>query len=190
MGDASESFDYIGCYSNRPRVPGFQNWNHNDLINNPKRKDICAKRALKENSQFYGLENNNGCLVFDQNDINNMEKNKLNFDKANCKSGFQVAAYKKAPPEIVVEKEAARAPPAPSVLYKCNNYTCQQDPNGNYSSLAECNNDCKPSFVCNRPEDGFPSCEETQTLANLLKSAQDQFNDTKSRIEKKNTSPI
>ena len=180
----SSSFDYIGCYHNLPRVPGFTNWNPNNLINNPQRKEICADRALNANSQFYGLENNNGCLVFDQNDMNNMEKNNLKTPEQLCTNAFQVAAYKKSPPEIVVEKEAARAPPAPSVLYKCNNYTCQQDPNGNYSSLAECNNDCKPSFVCNRPEDGFPSCQETQTLANQLKGAQDQFNDAKSRMEK------
>lgn len=184
MGDASESFEYIGCYHNLPRVPGFTNWNPNNLINNPQRKEICADRALNANSQFYGLENNNGCLVFDQNDMNNMEKNNLKTPEQLCTNAFQVAAYKKSDPEIVVEKEAARAPPAPSVLYKCNNYTCQQDPNGNYSSLAECNNDCKPSFVCNRPDDGFPSCEETQTLANQLKSAQDQFNDAKSRMQK------
>ena len=184
MGDASESFDYIGCYHNSPRVPGFTNWNPNDLINNPERKDICANRALNENSQFYGLENNNGCLVFDQNSLNNIQKYDLKTPEQLCTNAFQVATYKKSPPETVVEKEAARAPPAPSVLYKCNNYTCQQDPNGNYSSLAECNNDCKPSFVCNRPDDGFPSCEETQTLANQLKSAQDQFNDAKSRMEK------
>ena len=80
--------------------------------------------------------------------------------------------------------DAARATPAPSVLYKCNNYTCQQDANGNYASLAECNKDCKPSFVCNRPQDGFPSCQETQTLANQLKGAKDEFNDAKSRMQK------
>ena len=185
MDDSSESFEYIGCYKNNPRVPGFSDWNPNNLINNPKRNDVCAKQALSHNKEYYGLENNNGCLIFDQKDMERMQPNQITgVPESNCKIPFRVAIHKKADPEIVVEKEAARAPPAPSVLYKCNNYTCQQDPNGNYSSLAECNNDCKPSFVCNRPEDGFPSCQETQTLANQLKSAQDKFNDAKSRMEK------
>jgi len=258
MTDSSESFKYKGCYNNNPRVPGFTNWNPNNLANNPKRKDICSDRALNEKSQFYGIENNNGCLTFNQNDMNNMEKNNLNIPEEQCSGFAQVAAYETIPiklnppngarkqagkrytcpdgyykttesglqyqrvlstagcngadgrgccdansdackegwyiycaddgspvsAESSVEKEAARAQPTPSVLYKCNNYTCQQDPNGTFATLEECNKDCKPSFVCNRPKDGFPSCQETQTLANQLKSAQDQFNDAKSRMEK------
>ena len=257
MGSSSESFKYKGCYNNNPRVPGFTNWNPNNLANNPKRKDICADRALNEKSEFYGIENNNGCLTFDENNMKNMEKNNLNISEEQCGGFAQVSVYETIPiklnpngghkqlgkrytcpdgyykntdsgmqyqplkstpgcngpdgrgccsansdackegwyiycvpdgppvsAETVVEKEAARAQPTPSVLYKCNNYTCQQDPNGTFATLEECNKDCKPSFVCNRPKDGFPSCQETQTLANQLKSAQDQFNDAKSRMEK------
>jgi hypothetical protein len=65
-----------------------------------------------------------------------------------------------------------------STLYKCNNYTCQIDNTGSpgsFSSLEDCNASCAPSFVCDRPQKGMPSCNQAQNLGNQLKSAQNQL---------------
>lgn len=68
-----------------------------------------------------------------------------------------------------------------SVLYKCNNYTCQQDSNGNFATLEECNSSCKPSYICHTPDDGFPQCQVSNSLSNQLKSAEDNLQKWKNR---------
>lgn len=96
---SSSQFRFEGCYSNNPRV--FSNWNPNNLKDNPQRNSICEKRALSTNNNYYGLENNNGCLVFNDNFPANT---KLNIPESNCTNGFQVAVF---------QKSAAFHPPAP-----------------------------------------------------------------------------
>ena len=85
-----DAFKFEGCYSNNPRI--FSNWNPNNLINNPNRNNICENRALTTNNKYYGLENNNGCLVFNKNFPSN---NKLNIPQSGCINGYQVAVFEK-----------------------------------------------------------------------------------------------
>jgi hypothetical protein len=88
---SSSQFRFEGCYSNNPRV--FSNWDPNNLKNNPNRNSICEKKALSTNNKYYGLENNNGCLVFNNNFPSNT---KLNVAESNCTNGYQVAVFQKS----------------------------------------------------------------------------------------------
>ena len=90
---SSSQFRFEGCYSNNPRV--FSNWNPNNLKDNPQRNSICEKRALSTNNNYYGLENNNGCLVFNDNFP---ASTKLNIPESNCTNAFQVAVFQKSAP--------------------------------------------------------------------------------------------
>jgi len=87
---SSSKFKFEGCYSNNPRI--FSNWSPNKIKNNPDRNNICEKRAVTNNNKYYGLENNNGCLVFNKNFPSN---NKLNIPQSGCTNGYQVAVFEK-----------------------------------------------------------------------------------------------
>lgn len=98
----SSKFKFEGCYSNNPRI--FSNWNPNNLKDNPDRNSICEKRALSTNNKYYGLENNNGCLVFNNNFPSN---NKLNIPQSDCTNSLQVAVFEK------YDQPTTFHPPAP-----------------------------------------------------------------------------
>jgi len=73
---------YKGCYYNYPRkVTG---WDPNDLSSDPSRNTVCYNRSISTNSQFWGLENDNGCLMLDQ------ANNEIEFDSGPFSVSFEV----------------------------------------------------------------------------------------------------
>ena len=60
----SPTSKYMGCYNNYPRK--ITGWDPDNLGNNPDRNAICKKKAVENNNKYYALENNNGCLVFNE----------------------------------------------------------------------------------------------------------------------------
>lgn len=77
-------------------------------------------------------------------------------------------------PSVVINN-VPNAPPAPSVMYSCNNYTCSVDSAGQYSSLDDCQKDCTAVYQCDRPKLGNPTCTQTHTLESQYKSAKTKF---------------
>jgi hypothetical protein len=88
----SSDFEYQGCFRNNPRL--YSDWNPNNLHNNPQRNNICADKAISENKQYYGIENNNGCLTFNQSLFNNRTL-LSKISQSQCIHPYQVALYKK-----------------------------------------------------------------------------------------------
>mgnify|MGYP003674266818 CR=1 FL=1 len=62
---------YYGCYNNNPmKIAG---WDPNNL-GKPwlDQNGICYSTAVKNNNKYYGIENNKGCLAFDEDSYNQL----------------------------------------------------------------------------------------------------------------------
>ena len=177
---------------------------------------------MENNNKYYALENNNGCLVFDEDSYTKLagpstpsdwlqcssdygkdevccgqpdskwySKGKVhacpkeypictdyiaNVNIGKCVTAAGTSPKVKRPTTNNIEKHAEdciggnevsvhqieytkpsgfgesgpAAPPPPSVLYSCNNYTCSKDPNGKYTTLEDCNDACKTKYTCDK----------------------------------------
>ncbi|ALH23217.1 Galactose binding lectin domain containing protein [Chrysochromulina ericina virus CeV-01B] len=82
----SPTSKYMGCYNNYPRI--LTGWDPNNLANNPDRNEICKKRAMENNNKYYALENNNGCLVFDEDSYTKLAGPTTPSDWLQCSSDY------------------------------------------------------------------------------------------------------
>tara|TARA_R110002073_G_scaffold217513_2_gene377581 strand:+ start:4583 stop:5533 length:951 start_codon:yes stop_codon:yes gene_type:complete len=82
----SPTSKYMGCYNNYPRI--LTGWDPNNLANNPDRNEICKKRAMENNNKYYALENNNGCLVFDEDSYTKLAGPSTILNGSNCSADY------------------------------------------------------------------------------------------------------